>query len=130
VTLYVDTSALVKLVRPERESPSVHALLGADPSPISSALARLELERALRRQGLWPEAQARCEAIFARLSLTPIDAPVLELARSLEPADLRSLDAIHLASALSLPARPQVLTYDVRLAEACRNHALTVLSPA
>ena len=127
--LYVDTSALVKLVRPERESNAVLALLSAEPTRISSALARLELERALRRQHLWPRAQPRCEAIFARLSLLPIDAPVLKLAGSLGPAELRSLDAIHLATALSLPTPPRGLTYDLRLGDACRAHALQVLSP-
>lgn len=105
------------------------ALLGAESTPVSSALARLELERALRRQNLWPRAQPRCEAIFARLSLLPIDAPVLELARRVEPPELRSLDAIHLATALSLPTLPRVLTYDHRLVDACRAHALQVLSP-
>jgi len=73
---------------------------------VSSALARVEVQRALSRAGASRAVQARGEAVLASLVLVQIDDLVLSRAAGFTDAALRSLDAIHLASALSLGDDP------------------------
>lgn len=128
--LYVDTSALVKTVLTEAESPAVLSTLrtlSAD-QVWSSALTRTELVRAVARSPAGRVEVARQR--LARTSLVAISDVLLDAAAALTPVTLRSLDAIHLATALSLGGDlAAVLTYDDRMADAARSHGLTVLAP-
>jgi len=129
--LYVDSSAIVKLVAPEPETAALVELLRSDPATISSALARVEVMRAVMRAGASPDRAARASAVLDRIALVPIDVETLGRAAVLEPRDLRSLDAIHFATALLL--RQDVaglVTYDARLAGAAAGTGMAVLAPA
>src|SRR5215218_1201864 len=97
---YVDSSALVKLAVREAESAALRRYLGRHRPLVSTALARTEVVRALLPLG--PDAVRRGREVLARIDLLRINDRVLDAAGQLEPADLRSLDAIHLASAEQL----------------------------
>jgi len=126
---YLDSSAIVKLVVWEPESSALRRYLRRHRPLASSALARTEVARALLPSG--PEALARGEQVLRRLHLLRVNDRVLNQAGRLEPAELRSLDAIHLASARELGAAVrQIVTYDDRMAEAARALGWTVVAPA
>lgn len=128
--LYLDSSALVKLVVPEAESGALRGLLGAWPRRFSSALAAVEVVRAARLYSSAPALMRRASQLLARLVLIDVTADVLAHAASAEPATLRSLDTIHLASALSLGRDlGGFVTYDEHLAEAARAAGIPVLAP-
>lgn len=118
--LYVDTSALLKRVFIEEESPQVLAILrvrsAAGELIASSELAWLELSRAISRAGV-PDVSEVLRAACAGVARQPLTTVVMQRARTIGPASLRSLDAIHLSAAISLGA-VEMLTYDRRLAEA------------
>jgi predicted nucleic acid-binding protein len=127
---YLDTSAYVKLVLREAEHAVLAGELGRWPVRISSALLRVEAERACARYGAggWVE---RARAGIASLSLLPLDDAVLRAAAALEPPGLRTLDAIHLATALSTGRRLGVLfSYDDRLCAAAQAAGVTVARPS
>jgi uncharacterized protein len=129
--VYLDSSAIVKLIVPEPESSALFHWLATRPERISSGVARVEVIRALRRSGLFRISRRRAIAVLERIALLPIDLPILETAAELEPSDLRSLDAIHLATAMSLGADlAGVVTYDERLAGAARAGRIEVWAPA
>jgi predicted nucleic acid-binding protein len=129
--LYVDSSAIVKLVAPEPETAALVELLRSDPTTISSALARVEVMRAVMRAGASPDRAARASGVLDRIALVPIDVETLGRAAMLEPRDLRSLDAIHLATALLLRQDiAGLVTYDARLAGAAAGTGIAVLAPA
>jgi predicted nucleic acid-binding protein len=95
---------------------------------MSSRLLAVELRRLARRV----ERIARGEALLTDVRLLPMDDPILHVAERLGPTNLGTLDAIHLATALLLAEDEildTVLTYDARLADAARDHGLTVLAP-
>ncbi len=95
---------------------------------MSSALARTEVARALMPSG--PEAVARGEEALRRVQLLRVNDRVLTEAGGLEPAELRSLDAIHLASARHLgPSVKHIVTYDERVARAARANGWSVAAP-
>src|SRR5262245_20667454 len=100
--VYLDTSALVKLVVTEPESRALLARLGGWPRRVSSALALTELPRALQRAGFGAEARRRAREVLGRLALVDMDRRILLTAAALEPSTLRILDAIHLATALAI----------------------------
>jgi len=128
--LYLDSSALVKLVVPEAESGVLLESLSSWPVRISSELARVEVMRAARRTTQNPAAEQRAEEVLASLCLLGIDRDILNEAARLEPRTLRSLDAIHLASALSLGADlGPIVTYDSNMAMAAAGCGLEVLAP-
>jgi len=128
--VYLDSSALVKLFSREPESAALRGYLESRPHRAASTLARLEIARALRRSGAGPEAHENIEFVLSRVVLMKLDAPILELAATLDPPELRSLDAIHLATALSLHEDLEALvTYDVRLAAGAEALDLPVASP-
>jgi predicted nucleic acid-binding protein len=119
----------VKLVVPEPETGALLSLLADWPERISSALARVEVLRAVRRVSDGA-AQGRAEAVLARIGLMEMDAAIRDSAALLSPAELRSLDAIHLASALSLAGDlGGIAVYDERLARAARLSGIRVLAP-
>jgi hypothetical protein len=130
--VYLDSSAIVKLVVREPESSALFDWLAERPERISSALARVEVLRALRRAGpAGAASRRRAREVLDRIALLPVDRPILDAAGELGPLDLRSLDAIHLATALSVGADlAGVVTYDERLAAAATSAHLDVWAPA
>jgi uncharacterized protein len=128
---YLDSSALVKLVVPEAETQALMAALAASPKQVSSEIACVEVRRAVRRSGSNPLVAQRAEAILGAIDLVRFNVAIRELAGRLDPGTLRSLDAIHLATALWLSKELVALvTYDGPQAGAARAAGLTVLSPA
>jgi predicted nucleic acid-binding protein len=126
---YVDSSALVKLAVLEPESAALRRYLGRRRPLVSSALARTELVRALLPLG--SVAVRRGREVLARVDLLRINDRVLDAAGRLEPAELRSLDAIHLASAAQLGSDLRgFVTYDERLAIAAKDQGFRVIRPA
>jgi predicted nucleic acid-binding protein len=135
VKVYVDSSALIKRAVAERESEAVEEALEqhveAQDALVSSTLAWIEIGRALRARLDREDHDVVTEAIDDALSgiaERPITADVVSLARRIEPNVLRSLDAIHLATAVLLDA-DTVMTYDDRLAGVARHNGLTVSAP-
>jgi predicted nucleic acid-binding protein len=127
-TAYLDTSAFVKLVVAEPESAALTRYLRRWPSRASAALLRSEALRALGRCGQRPAAAAR--QLFGGVHLIALDEALLDRAGELRPWTVRSLDAVHLAAALSLGSDlGVVLTYDRRLADAARVQGLDVAAP-
>ncbi|MDR1426704.1 MAG: type II toxin-antitoxin system VapC family toxin [Bifidobacteriaceae bacterium] len=125
---YLDTSALVKVVKEELGSAAFHDLWTSGAEFASSILTKTELLRAVRVGGDAARHQAR--AALQAVDLLPLDNSVAEAAASLAPAILRSLDAVHVASALALlPDLTAVVTYDTRMADAARLAALQVFTP-
>ena len=128
--LYLDSSAIVKLVASEPESASLTARI-AEATTVSSEIARVEVLRAIRRSGGKREMLERGREVIRRVGLLRVDGRVLDLAAEVEPADLRTLDAIHLASALVLgETLGAFVTYDRRLVAAAEQAGLGVQSPA
>jgi predicted nucleic acid-binding protein len=127
---YVDTSAFVKLIVAEPESEALATRLRRWPQHASSTLLRTETVRALRRSGNG-RLLGQARRLMGAVTLIGLDAPLLDRAGELDPADLRSLDAIHLAAALSIgPDLAVVVTYDDRLRDAARAAGLDAESPA
>jgi predicted nucleic acid-binding protein len=125
---YVDSSALVKLVVREVESAALLRYLRRRRTLVSSALARTEVLRALLPLGR--QAVERGRDILMRIDLVRVNDVVLEAAGVLLPINLRSLDAIHLATAQQLGTDlSRVVTYDERMAVAARALGLRVISP-
>lgn len=127
---YLDSSALVKLVVPEPESERLLAHLAAGGDAVSSALSAVEVSRAAARSGIGAEAAPRIEELLATLELRRIDADIIDAARTLEPAEIRTLDAIHLATAIELAAElDELVAYDERLLDAAARHGLATAAP-
>lgn len=130
--LYLDTSALVKLVQVEAESTALRRYLRrcAGDVRVTSALARVELVRAVSGGG--PEAKAHARRVLSRLHVVALGRDLLDDAADLAPgAALRSLDAIHLASARQVSGDLRaILTYDVRMAQAATELDLIVAAPS
>ncbi len=125
---YIDSSALVKLAIPEPESDALRAELARWERHVSSALARVEVVRACARVDT--KARRIAEQIVGALDLIAVDDRVLEEAALLGPVDLRSLDSIHLASALLLgDALGVAIAYDDRLLEAMRVAGIPTATP-
>jgi predicted nucleic acid-binding protein len=127
VSVFLDTSALVKLVVAEDESEALRDFLQVRPARAASALARVELRRAAARvdAALVPSV----EQLLAALPLLRVDEALLDDAGRLAPPSLRSLDAIHLASAMRLRPLEALVTYDERMAVAGAALGLPVAAP-
>jgi len=130
--VYLDTSALVKLVVREPESEALERVLHDWTDGASSALAWVELPRAVRRRlGEAGPSLLELWGALAASSEVPISDEVIGIAARLGPARLDSLDAIHLASALSLgDAVGALITYDSVLESAAQDAGLHTLRPA
>jgi hypothetical protein len=125
---YLDTSALVKLVLPEAESGALEAELARWERHVASALVRTELVRACAPAG--PAARRLAERVVAALDLLAIDDALLDAAGRLRPLTLRTLDAIHVAAALTLgPALGVVIAYDQRLLDGAAAAKLPTMVP-
>lgn len=126
--IYADASALAKLVTREAESDALRSWLVGRAAPvITSELGRVEVLRTARRaDGELREARL----VMGDVLLVPLDRPVLDLAAEVGGAPLRTLDALHLASALLLgDALTAFVAYDARLLDAARGAGLPVSSP-
>jgi predicted nucleic acid-binding protein len=128
--IYLDSSALLKLVRAETHTAELTAWLADRPDVplVSSALAEVEVLRACRRVD--ERLLSRGRAVLAVLDVVPLDDGVLRTAAELPDPGLRSLDALHLASALSLdPDLETLVAYDARLVAAAEATGLAVTQP-
>jgi len=126
---YLDSSAFIKLVIEETESAAVRSFLASRVvRRVSSALLRTESLRAVRHLG--PDALATVREGLRRVDLIGIDDRILDSAGTLEPGVLRTLDAIHLATALAVGDDLEaIVTYDERMVEAARLLGLSTATP-
>jgi predicted nucleic acid-binding protein len=127
--IYLDTSALVKLAIEEPESRDLEFwLMQQDGRLTSSVIARVELTRACRRST--PAGATSAQLVLADMPLVPLSPAVVEIAENLDPPLLRTLDALHLASAIELHGElTTFVVYDKRLREAAVFAGLPVVSP-
>jgi uncharacterized protein len=135
---YFDTSAIIKLIRIEFNSEGLRNWLGApgrsDLARVSSALVLTEVPRALRR--ILPGSRLPdFDSVLGRFTLRNVDEEILVQAGAHPEPTLRSLDAIHLATARSIAAAAAdefeaLITYDKRLADVALAHGLRVVAPA
>lgn len=130
VAYYIDTSALVKLVVAEPETEAFRLWLAQEPrGPVACDLVRAELLRVVRRAA--PDQLVRAREVLESLTLTEVATATFEAAGRLEPASLRSLDALHLAAALDLGDELEgLVTYDERLAMAAESNGIPAISPS
>jgi predicted nucleic acid-binding protein len=131
--VYVDSSALIKRVVAEKESAELLNFLDAhyqqDHLLVTSSLGLAEVSRAvLARARTRTVAGDLIDEAMSGIDERPMSADVVSIARRVEPPILRTLDAIHLATAVLIDA-DVVVTYDERLADACRRNSLAVTSP-
>lgn len=127
--LYLDSSAFVKLVVEERETAAVRTYLAERTARrVSSALLRTESLRAVRHLG--PDALALVRDGLRRVDLIGIDDRILDAAGTLEPQVLRTLDAVHLATAVAVGDDLEtIVTYDEWMVEAARLVGLPTATP-
>lgn len=126
---YLDSSAIVKLAVAESESAALRGYLRRRGPFVSSALARTEVGRALAPLGA--RAVLRGDDVLARLDLVRISDRLLDAAARLPPAELRTLDALHLATAQQLGGSlARVVTYDQRMSAAAQALGWTVVAPS
>lgn len=128
--LYLDSSALIKLVFEEHETGALEAFLRDRPLRVSSSLARVEVMRAARTVGD-ALVTRHATAVLGAVELVGLDTALLADAERLDPLALRTLDAVHLATAVALARDIEgMVVYDRRLAGAARRAGLTVWAPA
>jgi hypothetical protein len=127
---YIDTSAAAKLVATELETNALRTyLLEQATAPVASDLTRTELIRTTRRVA--PDLAPNARAVLDTFTLLTVSTQLFEQAALLDPPELRTLDAVHLACALSLgDDLDHLITYDQRLADAAAALGIRVLSPA
>jgi uncharacterized protein len=126
---YLDSSAIVKLAVTERESAALRRYLRSRTPVVVSALARTEVARALLPLG--PAAVQRGHDVLSRLELIRLSDRILVEAGSLLPAQLRSLDAIHLATMRQLgKSLRRLVTYDSQMATAASELGIPTVAPA
>lgn len=129
--IYLDSAAAVKLVHSEAHSQTLRDWLDerAETGWVSSVLIEVECFRALARHA--PEAIVRLRPVLDLVELVDLDPEVRIAAQTIGPPAVRSLDAIHVATALRIRDRvSSFVTYDTRLAEAARKAGLPVDVPA
>ncbi len=112
----------------ERESHALRALLETDPDQLASAIVETEVVRAVRRAA--PELTSEAQQVVSQITVVEITEPIRARAALLEPLTLRSLHALHLATALEVGDLDGIVTYDARMADAATRLKLAVLAPA
>jgi uncharacterized protein len=128
--VYLDSSAIVKLIFDEPETDALQRFLADRPSRFSSVVARAEVTRAARSVGD-DLVVGRAHDVLDGLDFIELDSQTIRRAAGVEPRSVRTLEAIHLAAALSLePDLAGIVVYDTRLAAAARAAGLTVWAPA
>lgn len=128
--IYLDSAAVVKLVHAEAGSDALRSWLDEriDLPWTSSVLVEIETFRALARHA--PTAAVRLPTVLDQIDLIDLDPGVRILAQTVQPTTVRSLDAIHLATALRIGAAlTSFVTYDKRLADAAATAGLAVAMP-
>jgi uncharacterized protein len=131
--IYLDSCAIVKLIRPEDESVPLSDWLNgqSDSTVVTTELAEVEVARALRRSS--PARLAAMPNILAQINRIEVDASVRATAAAYAEPHLRSLDAIHLATADALAASGKsvssFVTYDKRLGLCAAEVGLSVVAP-
>ncbi|HEX7425492.1 MAG TPA: type II toxin-antitoxin system VapC family toxin [Mycobacterium sp.] len=128
--IYIDTSALVKLVVVEAESAALRSYFEdfAHDTLFAAALARTELVRSVARLGSI-EIIETARLVLTKLDLVMLNLALLDAAATIAPLELRTLDAIHLAAARTAPDLRALVTYDNRLAQAAAAAGIAVVSP-
>lgn len=127
--VYLDSSAVVKLVVHEPETRALRNWLAGQLRISSSALVRTEVLRVVLREE--PGQLGRARDVLAAITLLAIDDDILDTAARLEPASLRTLDAIHIATALRLASDlDAVVTYDHRMTDGLEQKGLVAVAPA
>jgi predicted nucleic acid-binding protein len=125
---YLDSSAIVKIVVEEPESAALRQFLREFRTRASAELARAEVLRAVRRAE--PDALPRAYEALDRFVLVTVSRSLLEAAGLLDPPELRTLDAVHLAAARALaPQLGALVTYDSRMQDAASALAFPVEAP-
>lgn len=127
--IYVDTSAIGRVLLGEPDAPAVLRDLARFDQHVASRLMPIEL----RRLALREDALEAADRLLGGVALIPLDDAILAASETLLPATVATLDAIHLATALRLAAGRMldtVMTYDRRLADGAVQHGLRVLAPA
>ena len=131
MTLYVDTSALMKRYVYERDSEVAERLMSSDPVLVTSRLTEVELRRNLTRLLEGDDllrARRRAQADLDAFAVVSLDAVTCnEAARIAEQTLCRSLDALHVAAALRAGQSTTLLTFDIRQAQAARSVGLAVI---
>jgi predicted nucleic acid-binding protein len=126
--VYVDASALAKLIVDEAEGDALRAFLAPIARQATSIVGRVEVERTVARRA--PARLAHVAGLLDDLVIVALEPDVAAAAATIGPPTLRTLDAIHLASAAALGSDLEALvTYDRRLAEAARALGMRVASP-
>lgn len=126
--VYADSSALVKLVIEEHESTALERHLARAPVLATSRIALVEVSRATRLANPAPEVQSEAQLLLASCMLIDVTDGLLRAAAGLASATVRTLDAIHLASALRIDA-DELVAYDRRLLAAAVEQGITIASP-
>jgi uncharacterized protein len=128
-TIYLDTSVLGRILLDEPDTPAIRRELGHFERHISSGLLSVELHRL----GLRENTLALVSELLSGQVLIPVDVEILAAAETIAPPDVATLDAIHLATAVSLSNAGKLdalMTYDKQLATGAREHGLEVLAPS
>jgi predicted nucleic acid-binding protein len=125
----LDASAIVKLLVHEAGSAALSRYLAGGGACVTSRISEVEVRRAVARSGAAVEA-GRVDSLFAALTVRELDGPLAAAAGRLAPPGLRTLDAIHLATALELILELEAfVTYDQRLAEAAAAAGIPTVAP-
>ena len=128
-TVYVDTSALGRMLLDEPDATAIEDSLRAYDRRVASRLLRVEL----RRVGLRTNSLDGVGELLAEVALIPFDESILTAAETVPPSTIATLDAIHLATAVRLAKAGELdalMTYDKQLTTGAKQHGITVLSPS
>lgn len=126
--LYLDTSAVGRVLLGEPDAPAVLAAAREHDQHVSSRVLAVEL----RRLSLRHDCLADANRLLSAVALVPVTEELLGAADTVAPATVATLDAIHLATALDVASSiglGAILTYDQRLAAGARHHGIPVLAP-
>jgi len=129
-TAYLDSSAFVKLIAPEAETGALRRYLRRHDLWLSASLLRAEVLRVALRSGE-PNRMVAARRQLRHVAYVDVTRELLDQAGVLRPPEVRTLDAVHLAAALSLEDDlDELVTYDTRMAAAARASGLTVATPS
>lgn len=127
-TVYVDTSALGRILNGEPDSAAVIGEIERFDRQVASRLLGVELRRVALRRGLTEQA----DELLADVALVPMDDAILAAAETVPPEAVATLDAIHLVTALRLAGAGDldaIMTYDAQLAAGAAHHGIRVIAP-
>jgi uncharacterized protein len=127
-SVYLDASALVKLVLTEPETPALRRYLRAGHRKVTNEIAVIEVTRAAGLADPSQQTRAETRRLLEEADLVQIDRDLIDGAAKLASRRLRTLDALHLATALR--AQPdELVAYDRRLLDAATEAGLATASP-